>query len=57
MTYFYIFKDGKMEGRCATRESAINMIRQYQKDETHYILKAEFTIIEGKQEETIPYEK
>lgn len=55
MTYFYILKDGQLQGRMATKESAIDMIRQYQKMETHPFLKAEFTIIEGKQEETIKY--
>lgn len=55
MTYFYIFKDGKMEGRTATEEQAIDMIRRYQQLETHYMLKAEFTIIEGSEERTIKY--
>lgn len=55
MTFFYIVKDGKIEGRTATKESAIDMIRQYQKLENHPLLRAEFTIIEGKAEETIKY--
>ena len=38
----------------ATRESALDLIRQYQKMETHPILRAEFSIIEG-EEEFIPY--
>ena len=53
---FYIFKDGNMQGSTADRESAIDMIRVYQAKETHPILKAEFSIIEG-QEEFIPYKK
>ena len=51
---FYIFKDGKMEARTASRESAIDLIRVYQEKETHPILRAEFSIIEGN-EEFIPY--
>lgn len=47
---FYIFKDGKMEARTANRESAIDLIRVYQEKETHPILRAEFSIIEGNEE-------
>ena len=55
MTFYYILKDGVLQGRTASKKSAIDMIRQYQAMETHY-LKAEFTIIEGKAEETIKYQ-
>ena len=55
MTFFYIVKDGKIEGRTATKEAAIETIRQYQKLEKHPFLRAEFSIIEGKMEETIKY--
>lgn len=57
MTYFYIFKDGTIQGRCASKESAIAMVREYQEIEkkAHQFLWAEFTIIEGKEEETIKY--
>ena len=37
----YVFRDGTQEGSTATRELAIDMIRQYQKRETHPILRAE----------------
>lgn len=50
----YIFKDGMQQASTATRESALDLIRQYQKMETHPILRAEFSIIEG-EEEFIPY--
>ena len=50
----YVFKDGTQQGSTATRELAVDMIRQYQKLETHPILRAEVSIIEGK-EEFIPY--
>lgn len=56
MTRYYILKDGKLEGSTTTRESAIAMIRAFQKQETHYMLKAEFSIIKG-EEEIIPYKK
>ena len=54
MKRFYVFKDGTQQGSTATKELAIDMIRQYQKLETHPILRAEFSIIEG-EEEFIPY--
>ena len=47
MKRFYVFKDGTQQGSTATRELAIDMIRQYQKLETHPILSSEFSIIEG----------
>ena len=50
----YIFKDGIQQASTATRESAIELIRQYQKQETHPMLRAEFSIIVG-EEEVIPY--
>ena len=54
MKRFYVFKDGKLEGSTATRERAIDMIRLYQERETHPILRAEFSMIEG-EEEIVPY--
>ena len=54
MKRFYIFKDGMQQGSTATKEGAVDLIRQYQKDETHPILMAEFSIIAG-EEEFIPY--
>ena len=54
MKRFYVFKDGTMQGSTATKELAIDLIRQYQKLETHPILRAEFSIIAG-EEEFIPY--
>lgn len=54
MKRFYIFKDGTQQGSSATKESAIDLIRQYQKLEKHPILRAEFSVIEG-EEEFIPY--
>ena len=43
-----------MQGSTATKESAVDFIRQYQKQETYPILRAEFSIIKG-EEEFIPY--
>lgn len=54
MERVYIFKDGIQQASTATRESAIELIRQYQKQETHPMLRAEFSIIVG-EEEVIPY--
>ena len=54
MKRFYVFKDGTQVGSTSTKELAVNMIRLYQKDETHPFLKAEFSIISG-EEEFIPY--
>ena len=54
MVRVYIFKDGIQQASTATRESAIELIRQYQKQETHPMLRAEFSIIVG-EEEVIPY--
>lgn len=55
MTFYYILEDGHLIARTATRETAMAMIRDYQKMQTHPILKAEYTIIEGKTEESVPY--
>ena len=54
MKRVYIFKDGVQQASTATRESAVDLIRQYQKLETHPMLRAAFSIIEG-EEEFIPY--
>lgn len=54
MKRFYVFKDGKQCGSTATRETAIDMIHEHQKLETHYLLRSEFSIIEG-EEEFVPY--
>ena len=56
MTRFYVFKDGKQQGSTSTKEHAIALVRQYQEQETHQFLKAEFSIIEGS-EEVVPYTK
>lgn len=56
MKRYYIFKDGAQIGSTEARDEAVDMIRQRQKRETHYLLKAEFGIIYGL-EEFIPYEK
>lgn len=54
MKRYYIIKDGEIVGSAATRENAIQVIRTYQEQETHYLLKANFSIIYG-EEEFIPY--
>lgn len=54
MKRFYIFKDGTQCASTATKELAVDLIHQYQKLETHYLLRSEFSIIEG-EEEFVPY--
>lgn len=54
MKRFYIFRDGTMQSSTATKDLAIDLIRQYQKLETHPLLRSEFSIIAG-EEEFIPY--
>lgn len=54
MTRYFIVRDGKIEGYCSTYENALALIRDYQEKETHYLLKANFSIITGV-EENIPY--
>ena len=54
MKRVYIFKDGVQQASTTTRESAVDLIRQYQKQEIHPILRSEFSIIVG-EEEFIPY--
>lgn len=57
MQYYYIIKDGQIEGRTADRKQAINMIIDFQKLENHYLLKSEYSIIKGEEEEFIKYRK
>lgn len=37
MKRFYIFKDGNKIGSTCSKDLAIDFIRQYQKQETHYL--------------------
>lgn len=55
MVRYYVFRDGEQIASAATRDQAICVIRQYQAEETHYLLRAQFSIIVG-EEEFIPYE-
>lgn len=56
MIYFYVMKDGQNIGRTGSRAAALDMIRQKQAQETHYMLRANFSIIAGI-EEHIAYKK
>ena len=56
MERFHVFKDGVMQASTATKEAAIDLIRSYQANEKHPILKANFSIIEG-EEIFVPYKK
>ena len=55
-TYFYVMKDGQNIGRTGSRSAALDMIRQAQAQETHFMLRANFSIIAGI-EEHIAYKK
>ena len=50
MVRYHIFKDGTEIGETSTRADAIDMIRAYQARETHYMLRASFSIIKGEVE-------
>jgi hypothetical protein len=54
MTRYFVVRDGKIEASCGSYENALALIREYQAKETHYLLKANFSIITGV-EENIPY--
>lgn len=56
MTYFYVMKDGQNIGRTGSRAAALDMIRQEQAQETHFMLRANFSIITGI-EEDVAYKK
>jgi len=55
MKRFHVLKDSQIFGSAVTRDQAIYMIRQMQQYETHYMLRAEFSIIYG-EEELIGYD-
>ena len=50
MVRYHIFKDGTEIGETSTRADAIDMIRAHQARETHYMLRASFSIIKGEVE-------
>ena len=58
MVRYHIIRDGKIEASTATRELAIDYIREEQRKETeaHQWLHAEFSFIKG-EEEFVPYPK
>jgi hypothetical protein len=47
MERFHILKDFQIVGSTTTEDEAIEMVRQYQARETHYMLKSEYMIIRG----------
>lgn len=56
MIRYHIFKDGAIQASTSSKEAAIDLIRAYQSRETHYMLRANFSIIKG-EEEFISYAK
>ena len=54
MQRYYIVKDGPIESSTSSKAAAIDMVRQYQAKENHFMIRAQFSIITG-EEENIPY--
>lgn len=52
----HIIKDQQINAEVSSKEEALELIRNYQARETHYI-RSEFSIIEGKPQEFIKYPK
>jgi hypothetical protein len=50
MERFHVLKDGQIIGSAATREQALLMIHMTQHSETHYMIRANFSIIYGEEE-------
>lgn len=50
MEKYFVFEDGKLIASTADREQAVKLIRAYQATQTHPFLKAEYSIIKGRQE-------
>lgn len=50
MNRFFVLKDGAVKASTATRDAALDLVRAYQLSETHFLLKANFSIIEGVEE-------
>jgi hypothetical protein len=56
MKRYFVLKDSTVIGSTATKSAAVDMVKSYQAQETHYMLRANFSIIDG-EEEDIPYSK
>ena len=56
MIRYYVLKDGAVVSTTCSKDEALYMIRQAQAKETHYMLRANFSIITG-EEEFISYPK
>lgn len=54
MNRWHIIKDGTIIGSAPEREQALVMIYMLQQQETHYMLRAQFSLIYG-EEELIDY--
>ena len=54
---YYILKDQSIIGIACTHEEAVEAIRRYQSRETHYLLRSEYSILPGDQQEFIRYER
>ena len=54
---YYVLKDQQIIAVTFSREEALEVIERRQARETHYLLRSEFSIIEGKPQEFIKYQK
>lgn len=54
---YYVLKAQQIIAETFSREEAIELVERYQARETHYLLRAEFSIIEGKPQEFIKCSK
>ena len=49
MERYHILKDGQIVASTATKKDAIALIREYQKTETHYLLRSSYSYIKGEE--------
>ena len=50
MNRWYIFRDDGLIATTATKENALQLVKQYQQSEKHYLLKANYSIMYGNME-------
>ena len=44
---WYVFCDDTLIASTATKETALQLVKQYQKDEKHYLLRSAYSIMYG----------
>lgn len=53
---YYIMKDGTHQATTFSYENALDLVREYQKYETHYILRSAYSILFVEKEEFVKYQ-